>query len=294
MPHAPIVSRVIIVVLDGLRADVVPLLSLPTLTRLASRGTSSFLAETVHPSVTAAAMASLFTGVRPVDHGLASDRFQVPHPRVALEPLPRVLADAGIATRAFLARIPMAYRGLARILARTSGVHDVCATGSDAAAIFASAQKALVAERQGLFVLHWPDADRAGHAHGWTSRPYMAAARALDETLGALDALTGASSDPETLLIALADHGGGGRDFRDHDSDHPHDRTIPLVLAGGRVSTGELAPYSSLLDVPATALWALGVDVPASWAGRPLVEAFAGLAAPLRGAPDHFALAGAR
>ncbi len=55
---------------------------------------------------------------------------------------------------------------------------------------------------------------------------------------------------------------------------HPHDRTIPLILAGGRVVSGELAPCSSLLDVPATVAWAMGVPVPAGYAGRAMVEAF--------------------
>ena len=292
MPHAPIVSRVIIVVLDGLRADVVPLLALPTLSRLAARGASSFLAQTLHPSVTAAAMGSIFTGVRPIDHGLSSDRFRVPRPRVRLEPLPRALADVGIPTSAFLARIPPAYRGIARLLAHTTGVGEVRYRGTDARTILESARDAIVPERRGLFLFHWPDADRAGHAHGWTSKPYMAAARALDETLGALDEMTGASRDPETLLIALADHGGGGKDFRNHSSGHVHDRTIPLVLAGGRVSAGELAPYSSLLDVPPTALWALGVAIPAGWAGRPLVEAFAGPAVPSPAETARFAVVG--
>ncbi|MFP5356117.1 MAG: hypothetical protein ACLGIK_13375, partial [Gemmatimonadota bacterium] len=75
-------------------------------------------------------------------------------------------------------------------------------------------------------------------------------------------------------LVALADHGGGGAVARDHDSTHPHDRTIPLVLAGGDVVSGELAPLSSLLDVPATIAWAMGAGVPSGYAGRALVEAF--------------------
>lgn len=44
---------------------------------------------------------------------------------------------------------------------------------------------------------------------------------------------------------------------RDHESDHPLDRTIPMLLARTAVAGDELdAPL--LLDVPATVLWALG------------------------------------
>lgn len=277
MIESPIVSRVIVVVLDGLRADVVSLLQLPTFERLARIGTASLHAHTVRPSVTAAAMGSLFTGVCPAEHGLSSDCFCVPRPTVTLEPLPLMLRNAGIATHVFLSRIPFMYRGIARRLARMAGVDNACFRGDDALSIVRGARAALQPACPGLFFFHLPDADRAGHKYGWTSRAYMAATCRLDAALGEIDALSEASSDPETLLIALADHGGGGIDFHDHESDHPHDVTIPLVLGGGRVSRGELAPFSSLLDVPPTVLWALGVKVPERWSGRPLMEAFAGV-----------------
>lgn len=272
---SPRVSRAIVVVLDGLRADAVPLFALPQLTRLAQRGASSLSAQTVAPSVTAAAMGSLLTGVRPQDHGLASDRFAVPRPRVALQPLPRLLRDAGVPIHAYLAALPFGYAGLARRLAGLLGVGHASFRGRGALEVLAAARRSLEARQSGFWLFHWPDGDRAGHAHGWTSRPYVAAAREMDEALGVLDLLTGASLCPDTLLVAMADHGGGGVNFRNHDSAHPHDRTIPLVLAGGRVVAGEVAPLSSLLDVPATVAWAMTGHVPPGYAGRVLVEAFA-------------------
>ncbi len=274
MAASPRLSRVIVVVLDGLRADAVPLFHMEHLTRLARRGAATFSAQTVAPSVTAAAMGSLLTGVRPADHGLVSDRFSVPRPRAALQPLPRLLAAQGIATHAFLAALPFGYGALATRLARTLGVTRATFRGKDSTGILAASRASLEREEPGFFLFHWPDADRAGHAHGWTSRAYAAAVRRTDESLGMLDLVSGASRDPGTLLVAMADHGGGGAVARDHDSAHPHDRTIPLVLAGGRVVSGELAPLSSLLDVPATVAWAMGADVPPQYAGRALVEAF--------------------
>lgn len=268
------VSRVIVVVLDGLRADAIPLFQLDTVARLARDGAATFTAQTVAPSVTAAAMGSLLTGVRPVDHGLTSDRFRVPAPRVSLQPLPRVLGSAGVPTHAWLAGLPFGYGALARRLARMVGVEHATFRGRCSLEILAAARRTLATERRGFFLLHWPDGDRAGHAHGWTSRPYAAAIRGMDDALGMLASLTRAAEDPETLLVVMADHGGGGVVFRDHDTDHPHDRTIPLVLAGGRVVRGELAPYSSLLDVPATVAWAVTGVVPTGYAGRVLVEAF--------------------
>lgn len=267
------IDRVIVVVIDGVRADATALFHLAELERLAAEGASTFHAETVRPSVTAAAMGSLFTGVRPDVHGLTSDRFRMPRPRAPLAPLPLALQRAGIPTWAFLARVPRPYRPLARHFTRVLGVAGATFHGDGATDILEAAKPTLAARRRGLFFFHWPDADRAGHAAGWTSRGYAAALRRVDESLGALDRLTGASADDGTLLIAVADHGGGGAVANDHDSDHVHDRRIPLVLAGGAVRPVTLSGHVSLLDVPATVVWAFGLDVPPSWAGRPLREA---------------------
>jgi arylsulfatase A-like enzyme len=74
------------------------------------------------------------------------------------------------------------------------------------------------------------------------------------------------------MLIALADHGGGGRAIRRHDSDHVLDRTIPIVFGGGAVRPATLAAGTRLLDVPATILAALGVPTPESYAGVSLTR----------------------
>ena len=55
-----------------------------------------------------------------------------------------------------------------------------------------------------------------------------------------LHALAQIADDPSTLLIACADHGGGGNTSNDHDSDHPLDRTIPLLMTGGGVVRQQL------------------------------------------------------
>ena len=266
-------SRVILVVADGLRPDIIPLLELPTLGRLVRQGASTLHGRTVRPSVTAAAMASLLTGVEPHIHGLASSRFRIPRPIATLDPLPAVLRSAGVSTTACMARLPWAYRRLGTMLTRRLGFDQVLFEGDSADEILAAGRTAL-RRCNGLLVMHWPDADEAGHAHGWPSPAYLRAARRIDRCLGELDALTNASNDPETLLIVVADHGGGGTTRRDHDSDHPLNRTIPIILAGGAVHQTTLLPDSALVDVPPTILHALGAPIPASYSGRALHEAF--------------------
>ncbi len=269
------IRRVIVVVLDGLRPDAIARFDLAHLRRAMQGGASTLDGVTVSPSVTAAAMTSLFTGVPPRLHGIESDRFHLPSPRRQLQPMTQLVAAAGLPVSVFMAEIPFLFRGLAKRFARVAGVEDTHLVGNTAPEILMAARHRLSAQRRGLLLFHWPDADRAGHAHGWMSAPYAEAARRLDASFGLLCALCEVSRDPGTLVIALADHGGGGVKADDHDSPHPLDRTIPILLAGGGVQAGALAPFASLLDVPPTVLWSLGLPVPAAWTGRPLLEAFA-------------------
>lgn len=269
-PRSPLVQRVVLVVLDGLRPDAIEAFDLHNFQRLARDGVATLNASTVAPSVTSVAMASLLTGVPPQTHGILNDRFRLPRPTATLDPLPRVLAAAGLPASCFVRQLPLFFRGIGRRIARHIGVAKPSFAGRGAIEILTAARAYLATQPDGFVFLHWPDADQAGHRHGWMSGHYAEAAQTLDICLGSLAAALDGS---DTLLIALADHGGGGVDPRDHESDHPLDRTIPVLLSGD-VVLGEELLAASLLDIPATVLWALGVSPPPSYVGRPLIEAF--------------------
>jgi hypothetical protein len=270
MPIEP-ARRVILVVLDGLRADAIDTLALPTLLRL-RRTAAHCVATTVAPSVTWAVMTTLMTGVRPESHGVVSDSVHLPRPRVQLFPMPGVLGEAGLPTTAVLSSIPRIFRGVAAAIGRRLGIGHLRFVGSGAEDVLQSAVDRLESQRRGLIFLHWPDADRAGHDYGWMSPEYLCAARTLDSTLAALMRRADIENDPDTLLIALADHGGGGVDPKDHMSEHPHDRKVPLFFAGGSVTPGNLGADVSLLDVPPTVLWALGLECPSNYQGSALTQ----------------------
>ncbi len=268
------VRRVVLAVLDGLRADAIPRFHLPHAQRLVREGAATLSGRTVSPSVTAAALTSLFTGVPPEEHGVDSDRFRLPARRRVLHPIPALLAAAGQPSSAFLARLPLLAQWTARRLAHHSKVGRAHFQGSCAAEILDAALPTLREQQRGLVFLHWPDADRAGHAHGWMSPEYRRAATRLDGALGRLVDSLDILNDPGTLLIVCADHGGGGHKPDDHESEHPLDTTIPLLLAGGGEVLRDLAEIAHLLDVPTTLRWALRIRCPASYPGRPLTEAF--------------------
>lgn len=266
------IRRVVLVVLDGLRGELVQQGTLPNLDRLCDQGAWTNRATTVNPSVTAAAMLSLFTGVSPGRHGIGTDGFAIPPRADQLRPISRLLSAARLPTSIHMRRIPLHYRWLAARMKRLAGVAAFESRGRTSSEVLAAARPALEEQRRGLIFMHWPEADQAGHDHGWGSPEYLDAVTSLDHSVGNLVAQLESQRDLP-LVIFCADHGGGGIDPFDHESDHPLDITIPILLWGAGVRPGALHD-ATLLDIPPTVLWALGLQQPSDYEGRPLLEAF--------------------
>jgi predicted AlkP superfamily pyrophosphatase or phosphodiesterase len=87
--------------------------------------------------------------------------------------------------------------------------------------------------------LHFHDADTAGHAKTWGSRPYNDALKAVDGYLGSILELV--TSDErlknKTALIVSADHGGTGLDH--FYNRNPLNYTIPFYVWGPIVVAGK-------------------------------------------------------
>jgi arylsulfatase A-like enzyme len=272
MPVPTAIRRVIIVVLDGLRPDAIEAFDLSNIGEMALNGASTMSARTVSPSCTWPAMTSLLSGVSPETHGILRDSAHVPKPRTQLLTLPSLLSRERYPSAVFMRRLPALYRGTARLIARGLGFAEARFAGTTAQEVIMSASEALRTQERGLMVIHCADADQAGESHGWMTKEYGDACRRLDSGMGLLKKLTSFNTDPHTLVIALADHGGGGVTVNDHSEEHPLNWTIPLIISGGSVARMTLE-RAHLLDVPATAAWALGVGAPDVYVGRPLVEA---------------------
>lgn len=269
----PPARRVVVLVLDGLRADLIGDARFANLIALRDASAHTLDATTVLPSVTAVAMTSLLSGVTPGDHGIDSDRFRVPDPSRRLLTVPQIVTRAGLPSVGVVRQVPWLLRPLAKRIVRALGLDVAHFARANARALLDAARPALRTQRTGFIILHWPDCDAIGHRTGWMSAAYLSAVARMDDALGALR-LELASTRNDTLLIALADHGGGGRVPTHHDSAHPLDCTIPIFLEGAGVHSQELTRGLTLLDVPATVLWALGLPVPGSYAGTPIRDAF--------------------
>jgi len=264
------VRRLVIVLADGLRPDAVAPGIMPSLDALGSVFTLARQAHTVRPSATVAALASLATGVSPQTHRLTEPGLAFLSSLRSLRPVARELARAGIPTDVVTGEVGPAALPIAWSLASTAGVRRLVAKGARARDSAGAAHRLLAQPEERLLFLYLPDCDRAGHAYGWMSDPYLEAAAEVDAAVGSLAGWT-----DHAVFIVTADHGGGGVRANEHDEPHRVNDHIPLVVAGpGVTRRHQLTRAISLLDIPATVLWWFGAPVPDGYEGRPLQDAF--------------------
>jgi hypothetical protein len=270
-PLVAAAERVFLVSIDGLRADAIARYRPPTLSRLATEGASTTTARTVAPGLTTPAHLSLLSGVAPETHGIWGDDLSFTPQMASLDPLFRNAGKAGLQAHAFMSREgPLGRFELALQCKLAFGLDSLTLVEPAAARIAGAAMPSLRDEDVEMVFMHVPDPDLAGHAHGWESPEYEQAVLRADAAL----ARVVEELHPGSLLIVVSDHGGGGAfGTHLHGSQSDEDMLIPMILWGSRVTPMELGA-TSILDVPATVLWALGLKPPQHYEGRPLLEAF--------------------
>ncbi len=262
--------RVVLVLADGLRPDAITPTDMPSLDALARSYTMALRASTVRPSRTVAALASLATGVGPATHGLIEPGLGFLARLPSLRPLARELSRGGVSSQVVASELLPAERAVLWALTKAAGLGKYRSAGLRARDVARAAQSVVLGPAAELVFVYLNDCDEAGHAHGWMSPQYRAAAVEVDAAIGVLADLT-----EHSLLIVMADHGGGGVSTHDHAEPHAINDHIPLILAGPDVTRRhQLTHHVSLVDIPPTLLWWFGLEVPTTYEGRVLTQAF--------------------
>jgi arylsulfatase A-like enzyme len=306
-PTAAARPNLLLVVIDGLRADRLDADHTPNLLRLARTGVQFRQARAPAPW-TRPSIASLFTGVPPARHGVVTEAPDAALP-ADLPTLASVLRAAGHATAAFSANLHLAPPfGLARGFSRARVLHEDGAQLRDA--LLAHLERdapepwfafAFLMDSHHPF-RHRPEFDRssaiaaplrnaaelgAAGDRGARGVPeptpdevrklaalYEENVRYADARVGEiLDALVARGQLARTLVVVVADHGEAfgehGSFFHGHDL-HDGVLRVPLLVAGPGVPAGVVRDDPvSLVDLPATLLAWIGV-APGALPGRDL------------------------
>jgi predicted AlkP superfamily pyrophosphatase or phosphodiesterase len=266
----PKVERVLIVSFDGLRPDAIEDANMETVLSLMENGAYTLSAQTISPSLTLPAHASMLVGTCPAKH-IVRWNLYVPQNGYALG------TDIFDLARAVDLRTVMvvAKEKLRQVTEPTSTDYFAFIDKTDRIEDFSTVLRLAlnqISEGFGLMFVHFGEGDIEGHASGWMTRAQLGVYEREDRGLGSMiQTLKDNGLYETTLIIVTSDHGG-------HDSTHgtdlPEDMTIPWVISGPGIVPGELQTQVHTMDTAATAAFALGLPIPPDWDGIPVYEAF--------------------
>jgi predicted AlkP superfamily pyrophosphatase or phosphodiesterase len=263
-------AHVVIVSIDGLRPDALEAAPAPNLLRLRAEGARAREARTVLPSHTLPSHTSMLAGVPPGAHGITWNDDRVSsRGTVAVPTVFTIARDHGLRTSAFFGKAKF------RHLVLPAAPHDVAVPRGSrivlAPEVVQQVEHHLRFHRPNLLFVHLADPDLAGHAMTWSSPAYRWAVRRADAAVERVRRAAVEAFGEDFVLIVTADHGGEGRG---HGSEAEDDVLIPWIAWGRGVRTGEIDRVVQTTATASTALWLLGLPIPAGWGSRPVVEAF--------------------
>lgn len=265
-------ERVLIISVDGLRADAVNRFDTPNIYALMQVGTYALDAYTIYPSVTLPAHASMLTGLCPNKHGVDWNDY-LPEKGYAASPsIFEVAHNAGLRTVMVV--------GKQKLIQITQPENlDAFDYINDRDSVVAERAVERIAEGFDLMFVHLPLVDGLGHEYGWMSPNYITGTYRADQAIGVLlTALDEAGIRQGTLVLVTSDHGG-------HETIHGsrlrEDMQVPWILTGTSVKSTSVARKISTVDTAATVVYALNLPIPEIWDGVPVYEAF-GEPAPAR------------
>lgn len=266
----PTISRVLVISFDGLRPDAIVAAEMTNLITLMQESAYTLSAQTIDPSITLPAHASMLVGTCPAKHivrwneyvpengfALGTDIFDLAH----ASGLRTVIVSGKEKLRQLTEPGSLDFFGF---IDETDRVKDITTLEN-----MANGQ---LREGFGVMLIHFPDGDLAGHENGWMSKQQLRAYKEDDRSLGLfLKTLQNEGFYDDTLIIVTADHGGHDTT---HGTDVAEDMTIPWIIRGPRIAPGELETRVYIMDTAATIAFALGLPIPTEWDGAPVYEAF--------------------
>lgn len=247
--------RLVLISVDGLRADVITAEIAPRMAALRDRGVSADALNDL-PSATLPNHATMLTG-------LLSDRHHVLlnfdlSGNLAAATIFDYAREAGLRSAFFASKTKLEHLAPPESL-------EVIDIDADTTALVERMLALLTPDGPDLVFLHLRDPDSIGHRYKWLSAEYLDAVTEMDCLIGRIVDALDADSQRESYLILTADHGGDGVN---HFLNIPANRTIPWIVCGPDVAAGRvLDEVVSTADTTPTALWLLGVDVPEGLSG---------------------------
>ncbi|MFZ4983818.1 MAG: alkaline phosphatase family protein [Blastocatellia bacterium] len=268
------VRHVVVIGIDGMGAEGVARVDPPVLRRLREQGAWTLKGRAVIPTVSAPNWASMIMGAGPAQHGVTSndwraDSFEIAPVCTGSEKIfPTIFGLLRQQRATAVIGIFHDWEGFGHLFERKAA--NVIVDAASPIDAIARAGEFMVARRPDLTFIHLDDVDHAGHNHGWLSPQYDAAIREADRMVGELIArLEKADLLKQTAILVTADHGGKGTK---HGGLTMSEIEIPWILSAPGIRRGEITKPVNTYDTAATLARLLGINPPACWIGRSVID----------------------
>ena len=255
---------------------------MPLVKAMATEGAHTWSAYTIVPSLTLPAHTSMLTGVGIQKHQILWNDYSPARGLVKVPTIFSIAKEHALSTAMFVCKEKF------KTLQLPGSVDVFVLPESQNAKGVAEAFVAQVGALQpNLCFIHFGDPDAAGHKYGMDSPEKMQSFADCDAALKIIkDAVAAAGMADSSVFLLTADHGGHdvaelkngqptGKMLGTHGSPETDDVVIPWIASGKGVKKGyTITAPVVVYDTAATALWLLGIDVPAEFWGRPVTTAF--------------------
>ncbi|KQS24736.1 alkaline phosphatase family protein [Dyadobacter sp. Leaf189] len=277
------IEHVIVIGVDGLSPDGIKKAETPFIDQMISGGAVKWNVRTVLTSASSQNWASMIMGAGPEQHGIINNDWEMDEhtlPAIVNEADGRFPTIFSVLRKARPdAEIGTVYHweGFGRLFQKNALSYDKHFSTEDSTATdfirYIKSKKPL------LGFVHFDHVDHAGHHGGHGSPEYYKSVTKADSLIGAvLKGIEEAGMKEKTLVILWADHGGIGYG---HGGATPQEAEIAGVFYGKGIKKGyEIAQQVYTYDLASTIAFALSIEQPYAWIGRPVKPVFEGMQEP--------------
>ena len=273
------IEHVIVIGVDGLSPNGILKSNTPMLDSMMANGAATLHARSVLPSSSSPNWASMIMGTDTEQHGVTSNGWE----KFDHELPPVVVTKNGTFPTIFTlfhdqqpeAHVGAIYDwdGFGRLFEKEDVDFDIDGDHEDNTTKEAVAY---IEEHTPKFTfVHLDHVDHAGHALGHGSPDYYKSVEKADSLIAQIvNATKEAGIFEKTMFIVSADHGGIGFG---HGGESLAEMEIPFILYGAGIKKGytiEETVYQ--FDNAPTVAYAMGLQTPQAWIGRPIKGAFVG------------------
>ena len=281
------IDHVILIGIDAMSVQGLRMANTPCMDSLIRNGAVSYSVRTVAPSTSTPNWNTMFYGAGPEISGPAIWHWNGESYMRNLDIAPVVMTENSRFPNIFRvlrdqrpdAEIGAVYEWFAIRMMFEEEVLNFYETKKTSALTTQRAVEYIREKKPNFLFVHLDEVDGFGHRQGHMSPRYIQGIEQADSMVRKIvHAVHDAGIAQRTMIMIVSDHGGL---YRSHGDAAWEEVTVPFIFSGAGIRKNyEIRQQIYVFDVAASVAFALGIEIPYEWTGRPTKAAFEGFDEP--------------